>query len=121
MTDRRITFGEANRSSCVGIEQIGPATFLAYQRDADDLTYTLDYEGWLGDDTIASVTRSSSGTTAAGTSNTTLLAVQRLQGAGYVDIKITTAASQVKEVRIYVKQRSDDSQPSVSDGYECSP
>lgn len=81
---------------------------MAWQRDDDTLTYVLDYSNWLGTDTISSVTRETSGTAATGTSNTTTTATQKLNSDGYMDIKITTAAGMVRQDRICIKQRSED-------------
>ena len=108
MPDRRVVFAENNRISSRGLKEINPAHFLATQRQDDNLTYTLDFAAWLGTETIASVTRTASGPTVAGTSNTTTQVVQRLKGTGYVDIEITTSGSQVLTTRLEVKYPGEE-------------
>jgi len=108
MPDRRIAFYENARTTTRGIKEINPAHFRAYHRQDDDLTYTLDYSGWLGSETISSVTRTAQGPTVTGTSNTTTQVSQRLKGQGYVDIYITTSGSQVLTSRIDVKYPAEE-------------
>jgi hypothetical protein len=108
LTDRRIIIAENNRASFRGVAREGDALWVAYQREDDSLTYVLDYSNWLGSETISSVTRVSSGTTVAGTANTTTTVTQRLKGAGYVDVEITTSGSQVKTDRIEIRDRSEN-------------
>lgn len=91
-----------------GVCQISEAKFQAFQRNDETLTYVFDFSNWLGSETISSVTRSGSGTSAAGTSNTTTTMTQRLQGHGYMDFKITTSGSQVKQFRLLISPRSED-------------
>ena len=108
MTDRTIILAENGRASYRGLEREGEALWSAYQRNEDDLSYVIDYSNWLGSETISSVTRTPYGTTVAGTSNTTTTSTQRLKGAGYVDIQITTSGSQVRMDRIIIRDRSEN-------------
>lgn len=84
------------------------AKFEAYQRDDDVLPYVFDFAAWLGSDTISSVVRETSGTAATVTSNTTTTMTQSLNGDGYVDCKIVTTAGSTRQVRICIRQRSED-------------
>lgn len=108
MADRTIILAENGRASYRGVTREGEALWSNYQREDDDLTYVLDYSNWLGSETISSVTRTNSGTAVAGTSNTTTTVTQRLSGAGYVDIAITTSGSQVKVDRICIYDRGEN-------------
>lgn len=109
MTDRTILIGENGRASFRGVTREGEALWSTYQREDDNLSYVFDYSNWLASgETISSVTRNTYGTTLAGTSNTTTTVTQRLQGTGYVDIEVTTSASQVKVDRIIVRDRSEN-------------
>lgn len=109
MVDRVIIVAENDRASYRGIKRTGEASWLAYQRQNDDQSYVLDYSNFLGSDTISSVTRTSFGTTVAGTSNTTTTATQSLSGYGYVDIQITTAAGRDRVDRICIEPHGEDS------------
>jgi hypothetical protein len=80
------------------------------------LPYVFDFAAWLGSDTIASVVRETSGTAVTGASNTTTTMTQSLNGDGYVDCKIVTAAGSTKQFRVVVRQRSEDSD-AVNDMY----
>lgn len=111
MPDRIVMLAENGRASYRGIKREGEALWSNYQREDDDLTYTLDYTGWLGSDTISTVTRTASGTSVAGTSNTTTASIQRLKGAGYVDVKIVTAGGQTKVDRLLIRNRSENVDP----------
>lgn len=109
MTDRQIILAENGRASTRGpIRQISEALFETYHRDDDVLTYTVDFTGWLGSETISSVARETSGVTAAGTSNTTTAMSQRLSGQGWIDFKIVTSGTQTKQIRLVIRQRSED-------------
>lgn len=109
MVDRIALIAENGRASTRGIRQLGEAEFQAYQRDDDILDYTLDYSAWLGTDTITGTpTREASGTVVTGTSNTTTQVVQKLQGSGYLDIKIVTTAGRTKQDRICIEPRGAD-------------
>lgn len=108
MTDRTIILGENGRASYRGVKQLGDQSWLAYQRTNDDWSYVIDYAGWLGSDTIASVTRSAFGTAYASTSNTTTTTTQALSGHGYVDIQITTAAGRDRVDRICIEPHAED-------------
>jgi len=108
MADRIIFVGENDRASYRGIKRLGPAHWMDYGRLADDRVFTFDYTGWLNGDTISSVTRTASGLTVAGDSNTTTQAIQRVSGTGYVDIKITTAAGMDRTDRLEISLRSED-------------
>ena len=108
MTDRTIILAENGRASYRGLTREGEALWTAYQREDDDLKYVIDYSNWLGSETISTVTRTPYATTVAGTSNTTTTSTQRFKGTGYVDIKITTSGSQVREDRILIRDRSEN-------------
>lgn len=109
MVDRTIIFGENGRATCRGIRQLSEAKFIAYQRDDDNLKYTLDYTTWLGNGTISTVTRELSGVTATSTSATTLAAVQKLTGQGFMDIKVLDSNGNTKQDRIVIAPRTEDS------------
>ena len=116
MVDRVIIFGENNRASTRGIRQTSEARFEAYHRDDDILPYVVDFAAWLGSDTIASVVRERSGTVVTATSNTTTTMTQSLKDVGYVDLKIVTAAAKTKQIRLVIRQRSEDTD-AVNDMY----
>jgi len=108
MTDRIILFATNGRATCRGIRQVSEARFMAYQRDDDNLKYTLDYEAWLDGGTISTVTRELSGTSATSTSATTLQAIQKLTGQGYMDIKVLDSNGNTKQARIVIAPRTED-------------
>ena len=108
MTDRTIILAENGRASYRGVSREGEALWSAYQREDDDLSYVIDYSNWLGTETISSVARTAYATTIAGTANTTTTSTQRLKGTGYVDIKVTTSGSQVRQDRIVIRDRSEN-------------
>ena len=103
MADRTIKVLENNRlvTRGVNVQNGNPTLFV----DEDEsLPVTIDWSGWLGSDTISSVTNESHGPGVSGASNTTTTAtftISATQG-GYIEHRITTAAGSVKELRLIV-------------------
>lgn len=79
----------------------GAALWLA---DDEVRPITLDWSGWLGSDTISSVTNEVTSATLTSEANTTTSAEFKLQtdGAALIQHRITTAAGEVKEFPIFV-------------------
>lgn len=105
MADRTIVLAQNGRHSVRGLSVITPQEFRAYQDKDDALTYTIDYTAYLDGATISSVTRTATGTTVTGTSNTTTKIIQRLSGFGYVDISATLSSGDTDVLRICIIPR----------------
>jgi hypothetical protein len=109
LADRTIVLASNGRHSVRGISAAGPQEFCAFQDDNDDLTYIIDMSNYLDGATISSVTRTASGLTITGASNTTTRITQRLKGAGYVTIKATLSSGDVDEMRVSINPRANSS------------
>jgi len=108
MADRTIKVLENGRTVSRGVNRNGNSP-LIYQDEDETLPYTVDWSGWLGSDTIASVTNTTHGPTISAASNTTTTASLTITASqnGYIEHKITTAAGSVKELRIYVNANKE--------------
>jgi hypothetical protein len=107
VADRTIVLATNKRHAVRGLTVVNPQEFSAYQEDNDDLTYIVDMSSYLDGATISSVTRTATGVTVTGTSNTTTRIIQRLKGFGYVVIKVTTSTGDIEEFRIEIKPRAN--------------
>lgn len=107
VANRRVVFPPHGELTVYGsgLRAAGPALVESVQRDDDDLALVADFAPWLAGDTLSSVTRSASGVTVSGTSNTTTTATQKLKGQGYVDIKVVTAGGNTMQFRVRVGRR----------------
>lgn len=104
MTDRLVKVLENGRFITRGIHRRGRAGEVLLDRE-EALPVTVDWSGWLGTDTISSVTNATSGASVSSESNTDTTNTFTVSGAstGYVDSRITTAAGSIKEFRLYVR------------------
>jgi hypothetical protein len=114
VTDRYIKVLEQGKSILRGVKPRGNAVVAHHDRN-ESLDYTVDWSGWLGSDTIASVTNSVTGVSVSGASNTTTTATFTLSGtsSGWLEHRITTAAGRVKELMVMLEV---DGAP-ISDDY----
>lgn len=116
MTDRYIKVLEQSKTVLRGVKPRGNAV-VAIQDRNESLDYTVDWSGWLGSDTIVSVSNTVSGVSVSGASNTTTTATFTLSGTstGWLEHRITTAAGKVKELLVFLEV---DGAPITSDyGY----
>lgn len=104
MADRLVKVLENGRLVTRGIFRRGRGVEILLDRN-EVLPITVDWSGWLGTDTIASVTNAASGASISNEANTTTQASMTVSGAscGYFDNRITTAAGSIKELRVYVR------------------
>jgi len=102
MADRTIKVLENNRLVTRGASSDGRNATIEVDED-ETLPITVDWSGWLGSDTIASVTNEATGPSVSGESNTTTTAALSVSGdPGLIEHRITTAAGAVKELRVWV-------------------
>jgi hypothetical protein len=116
VTDRYIKVLEQGKTVLRGVKPRGNAV-VAIQDRNESLDYTVDWSGWLGTDTIASVSNTVSGVSVSGASNTTTTATFTLSGTstGWLEHRITTTAGRVKELLVFLEV---DGAPITSDyGY----
>lgn len=106
MTDRLAKIGENGRATTRGLIKTGPFRFLAFQDRDETLTYTLDLTGWLDGDTISSVALVNNGPTVTKTNTTTTvtLTASGVNGDGDCTVRITTAASLIKDILIRFRE-----------------
>lgn len=104
MTDRLIKVLEQGKTILRGLKPRGNAV-VAAQDENETLDYTVNWSGWLGSDTISSVTNTSTGLTVSSASNTTTAATFKLSGSisGWLEHRITTAAGRTKELLILLE------------------
>lgn len=104
MTDRFVRILAQGKMIRRGVKPRGKA-IVACQDSNETLPYTINWSGWLGTDTIASVTNTATGITVSGASNTTTTATFSLSGtrSGWLEHRITTAAGSVKELLVLLE------------------
>ena len=104
MADRLVKVLENGRMVTRGMFKRGKGAELLIDRD-ETLSVTLDWSDWLGTDTIASVTNATNGPGVSSETNTTTQSSFNVSGSsnGYIETRITTAAGQVKELTVYVR------------------
>ena len=104
MADRFVKVLEQGKLVHRGVKPRGRA-IVANQDENETLSYTINWAGWLGTDTIASVTNQSTGVTVSGASNTTTQATFKLTSnrSGWVEHRITTAGGLTKELLILLE------------------
>lgn len=116
MTDRYVKILQQGKTILRGLKPRGNA-IVALQDRNEVLDYEVDWSGWLGSDTIASVENVVTGPTVSNASNTTTTATFSLSGSssGFVEHRITTTAGRIKELMVLLEV---DGAPIVSDyGY----
>ena len=104
MTDRTVMILEQGKLICRGVKPRGKN--ISVNQDSNEtLSYTFDWSGWLGSDTIASVTNETTGVEISGASNTTTTATFKLSASrtGWVEHRITTAGGLIKEITVAVE------------------
>ena len=108
MTDRTVFVLEQCKISAKGLGLSGQHPILYLDED-EKLTVVVDWSQWLGTDTIASVENEATLATVTNPTNDTTSATLTLNSrySGYVEHRITTAAGQVKELKILVKTKQD--------------
>ena len=104
MTDRYVKVLEQGKLIHRGVKPRGRAV-VANQDENETLPYTINWAGWLGTDTISSVTNQTTGVSISGASNTTTTATFKLSSnrSGWVEHRITTAAGNTKELLILLE------------------
>jgi hypothetical protein len=104
MTDRYIKVLEQGKTILRGLKPRGNAV-VALQDENETLDYSVNWSGWLGSDTIASVSNTTTSLTLSGASNTTTTAAFTLSGStsGWLEHRITTAAGRTKELLILLE------------------
>jgi len=102
MVDKIAILGENGRTSLRGMSASGPTDFRAWQSVDESPTYTFDLAGLLGAATISSVSRVAAGTIVSNTSNTTTQIIQRLKGAGVVEVNATASTGDIFQFRIII-------------------
>lgn len=104
MADRIIKVLEQGKSILRGVKPRGNA-IVANQDENETLDYTVNWSGWLGTDTIASVSNVTTGISLSGASNTTTTATFKLSGSisGWLEHRITTAGGRTKELLILLE------------------
>jgi hypothetical protein len=102
MADRIVKVLENGNLVTRGIGKKSDGPVIALDED-ETLDVTFDWTGWLGSDTIASVTNEATSTTVSSESNTTTTSTFFISGScGLVEHRITTAAGLTKELRLWV-------------------
>lgn len=89
------------RIAARGLSRSGQGVNL--QIDSQEtIPVSIDWSGFLGSDTISSVTNDASGATISGASNTTTTATFKISGAdaGLIQHRITTTNGAIKELPI---------------------
>jgi hypothetical protein len=104
MTDRLIKVLQQGKTVLRGLKPRGNAV-VATQDENEVLDYIVNWSGWLGTDTIASVTNTTTGLTITNASNTTSTATFRLSGSisGWLEHRITTTAGRTKELLVLLE------------------
>lgn len=104
MADRIIKVLEQGKSILRGVKPRGNA-IVANQDENEALDYTVNWSGWLGTDTIASVQNVTSGLTLSNASNTTTAATFKLSGvmSGWLEHGITTTGGRTKELLVLLE------------------
>jgi hypothetical protein len=118
MSDRFAKILQQGKTILRGLKPRGNA-IVAQQDRNEKLNYTIDWSGWLGSDTISSVTNAVTGISITGASNTTTTAAFSLEStqSGWLEHRITTAAGNIKELLVFLEI---DGAPIVSDyGYRA--
>ena len=108
MTDRTVYVLEQGKIVTRGLGMSGQYPVLYLDED-EALSVSVDWSGWLGADTIASVANETTYANATNEANTTTAASFTLNSRynGYVEHRITTAAGQIKELKIIVSVKQD--------------
>lgn len=106
MTNRLVKMLENGRIVVRGLSRRGIGVEVQMDRD-ESLPISVDWSGWLGPDTIASVTNAAAGASVSGESNTSDTVSFTLSGrsTGYLDSRITTSSGKVKELRVFVANK----------------
>jgi hypothetical protein len=104
MTDRYIKVLQQAKTVLRGLKPRGNA-IVATQDENETLDYSVNWSGWLGTDTIASVSNATTGLTISNASNTTTTAAFTLSGSisGWLEHRITTAGGRTKELLILLE------------------
>lgn len=108
MTDRTVFVLEQGKISARGLGQSGQDPILYLDED-EKLSVSIDWSQWLGSDTIASVENETTLATVTNEANDTTTASMNINSrySGHVEHRITTAAGQIKEVKILVRTKQD--------------
>lgn len=106
--DRKVYVLKQGRIVTSGLGMSGQYPILYLDED-EKLSVSVDWSEWLGTDMISSVENETTLATVSNPSNTTTTASFLLNSRynGYLDHRITTAAGQVKELKIMVKVKQD--------------
>lgn len=106
MTNRLVKMLENGRIVVRGLFRRGGGVEVQMDRD-ESLPVSVDWSGWLGADTISSVTNAAAGASVSGESNTSDTVSFTLSGrsTGYLDSRITTSSGKVKELRVFVANK----------------
>jgi hypothetical protein len=106
MTNRLVKMLENGRIVVRGLSRRGIGVEVQMDRD-ESLPISVDWSGWLGSDTIASVTNAATGASVSAESNTTDTVSFTLsgKGTGYLDSRITTSSGKIKELRVFVANK----------------
>lgn len=106
MTNRLVKMLENGRIVVRGLSRRGIGVEVQMDRD-ESLPISVDWSGWLGSDTIASVTNAAAGASVSAESNTTDTVSLTLSGrsTGYLDSRITTSSGKIKELRVFVANK----------------
>jgi len=104
MTDRYIKVLQQGKMIRRGVKPRG-GSIVANQDSNETLNYTVNWSGWLGADTIASVINDETGITVSAASNTDTPTTCTLSStrSGWLEHRITTAAGRVKELMILLE------------------
>lgn len=102
MADRIIRVREQQRLIMRGLTHWERGARIVMDDD-EILDITIDWSGWLGSDTIASVTNIANSASIVSQSNTTTTATLFVRGtSGVIEHRITTAGGRTCELPIYV-------------------
>lgn len=104
MTDRTVKILQQGKLICRGVKPRGK-NICINQDSNETLSYTINWSGWLGTDTIASVENETTGVEITNASNTTTTATFSLSASrtGWVEHRITTAGGLIKEITLAVE------------------
>jgi hypothetical protein len=104
MTDRYIKVLQQGKMIRRGVKPRG-GSIVANQDSNETLNYTVNWSGWLGSDTIASVINDETGITVSAASNTATTTTFTLSStrSGWLEHRITTTAGRVKELMILLE------------------
>ena len=101
MADRLVKVMENGRIISRGLDKVRGGVSISLDPD-ETLNVTISWAGWLGSDTIASVANEVDGLSVASESNTTTQASFTVSnGPGLVQHRITTAAGNTKELKVW--------------------